>query len=77
MNRSRNTPRRHREFPGRESHPALAVRPASAAWWYEEENGISVYCSQVNGPTFSCNISMRALKGFIQRADRARKGKRP
>ena len=71
-------PHSHRraEFPAREAHKALASKPASSAWWYENESSIGVYIYQVNGPTFSCSISMRALKGFIHRANRAKQEKR-
>ena len=67
---------RRAEFPERGPHKALANRPASDAGWYENANGISVYIYQVNGPTFVCSISMRAIKGFIHRANRAKQEKR-
>ena len=59
----------------RDPHRALTALPVTSAWWYENNNSINIYIHQANCPTLSCSISLRALKGFIHRANRAKQRK--
>lgn len=60
----------------REAQKALPVMPATAAWWYEDATSVGVYIAQVNGPTFNCHISLRALESYVKRARAIRRRKK-
>ena len=58
-------------------HKARAKSQAcEAAWWYEDWNGIKIYCHEKGGLVLTFRIDRNAIEGWLKRCAAAKKGKR-